>query len=99
MISSQVFRNAYINLYTSLRNYLWDFDTVQLIADTEIAIYKVFPVVEEIDSLVARLRIAIRDTILEDEELKLALEELEQALSDNREVVAFIKQPKEVKPI
>lgn len=94
--SSQLFRNFYIRLYKELRKYLWDFDTVNLIADIELSAYKSFPDVAQLKLLLGRLRQNLFETLREDDELRKSLEDFEESVNDNQEVVLFIKRPKEV---
>jgi len=94
--SSQLFRNCYINLYTYIRNYLWDFETVQLIAELELQSFQVFPSTTTIQSLLSQLRRNMSSVLSEDEELGRALAEFEETISQNLEVVSFIEKFREV---
>jgi len=99
MISAQIYRNHYIDLYSELSNYLWDFETVKLIAELEIESHKIFPNVSILTQLLRTLRQHIMNTMLEDEALSNAQIAFEEAIKENEDIVVFIRTPKEVNPI
>jgi hypothetical protein len=92
-VSAQIFRNLYIDLYSQLRNYLWDIETVQIIADLEIETHKAFPDVSLISTLTNRLKYYIMSTMSEDEDMKEAFDALQESLEENKDFVVFLRQP------
>jgi len=92
-VSAQIFRNHYIDLYSHLRKYLWDIETVEIIADLEIETHKTFPDINLISTLTNRLKYYIMSTMSEDEELQEVFTALEQALEEQNEFVVFLRQP------
>lgn len=80
MISSSEFQVAYQNLFKQLRNYIWDVDTVENIADLEVAIYDAFPNRDVMRQKFNRLRCDINYANVDDEELKKAIDSLDSLL-------------------
>jgi len=93
MISAQIFRNLYVDLYKELRKYLWDIDAVTLIVDLETETHKAFPDVIQLNSILGRLKRQTISTSLEDEELSDAFDSFEEALKDVDDFVTLIKYP------
>lgn len=59
-------RAAYQKLYKFMMQYLWDFDTVELLANIEIEIFKAFPDVNRLKKLTSDLEREISDVFTED---------------------------------
>jgi len=97
MISSTSLQNNYIKLYEHLRKYIWEFEVVRTIADLEIATYKSFPDLLEIQKYLTQLRRLTSNVIKEDKELSEAFNKFEESLQeDNLDVYANIKRFREV---
>lgn len=87
MITSSDLQVKYEKLYEFLMNYLWEFTTVQALANLEIAIFKRFPDKDEIQKYLRELEADISRTYNElaeaDEiEFKETFEDLKQAVED-----------------
>lgn len=87
VITSSDLQVKYEQLYKFLMNFLWEFDTVQAIANLEIAIFKRFPDKDEMQRCLRNLKHDIYYTYNElsknDEvEFQEAVEDLEQAIED-----------------
>lgn len=85
MISSQQLQTQYIDLYKVLREYTWPMRIVELIADLEIAIFQMFPSMENVRSIAGRLLSEIDRTIPEpedQEEVNKMLIELQDKCDD-----------------
>ena len=80
MLNSYDIQEKYIALYRNLRNYAWEADVVEIIADMEIAIYTAFPDIQFIKQCIYDLTREIADVLAEDEELKSSLEELTELI-------------------
>ena len=63
MISAKDLQRAYVNLYRQLRNYVWDVDTVEHLANFEIAVYSRFPDLAEIKRLFEILKKDTADVV------------------------------------
>jgi hypothetical protein len=97
MITSNEIQLAYIDLYKCLRNYIWDFETVESIANLEVASYKRFPNISEILICLHILKNNVRFKLDEkDEELDTAFDSFEQLLDSTDEVYASLKSFHEV---
>lgn len=69
MINSVRLQDAYINLYSELRKYIWRFDIVELIADLEVAVFTRFQNINRVNELITKLYSEIKDLITEDDDL------------------------------
>ena len=96
MISSVVIQTQYQKLYSALREYLWPFDTVELIADLEIACYQAFPAIEDVKSRISNLRREISSVLKDDEELSTQFDEFEEMLNGQDTVYLTLNKVKEV---
>ena len=82
MHSASEFQILYIKLYTQLRKYIWDYSIVVQIADLEVAVYTAFPELNVVARCFDALRASVSrtDVYREDEELKEAFEEFDEAV-------------------
>lgn len=80
MVNSADIQLAYNYLYECLRNYIWDFRTVQDIAQLEVATYQRIPDLNEVKRYLDRVYIATRDCRMEDENLDTALKDFYDSL-------------------
>ena len=80
MTASSELQSKYVDLYRFLRGYIWDFETVEKIAELEISIYKLFPDMKEVKASMTELLRKIRstDAYKNDEELKESFETLKE---------------------
>ena len=62
MIAAAILQSAYNDLYTKLRNYIWEYDTVVKIADLEVATYMAFPDIDNIRRAFSKLSVDIKDS-------------------------------------
>lgn len=74
MNSSKEIQNAYVDMYTNLRNYIWEFDTVERLANLEIEVYNSFPDIDKIKSAFNALYLDVRYVLNEDEKLSESVE-------------------------
>ena len=49
------FQNAYVDLYRLMRNYIWDLDVVEMLADVEVATYDAFIDLEKLNKMYQKL--------------------------------------------
>lgn len=82
-ISSKDLQNQYNKLYLLLKEYLWSMNTVEIIAELEISVYKAFPNLSDIQHKLATLRSDIRSVYMTDEEIKDAIDSLMNLASQN----------------
>ena len=87
VITSSDIQVNYEKLYKFLMGFLWEFSTVQALANLEIAIFKRFPDKDEMEKCLHELKIDIDETYNEladddEEDFKKAVEELEQSIED-----------------
>ena len=73
MISDVEIQNAYIDLYEVVRNYIWEYSAVIVLAELEIECFKRFFDVQKIRNLLNSFTSYCRHIIIDDEELQIAL--------------------------
>lgn len=78
MQCSNDLQNGYIDLYKQLREYIWDFNTVEILAELEISIFTAFPERDKVKSTLQSLKYQIKDQFEDNEDLKKAYESLEK---------------------
>ena len=87
LITSSDLQIKYEHLYKFLMNFLWEFPTVQSLANLEIAIFKRFPEQEEMLKCLNDLKVEISSTYNElaeddEEEFKKTFDDLEKAIQN-----------------
>lgn len=87
MVTSSDLQVQYEHLYKFLMDFLWEFTTVQALADLEIAIFRRFPDKEEMLKCLNELKLDISSTyneLAEDDEteFKETFDDLEKAIED-----------------
>lgn len=96
MVTSTQLQNKYIKLYENIRNYIWSYEVVNLLADLEIETFKALPDIIQIKSFLDKLHIETRNVCKEDEDLEQSFVDFEQTLEDSDEVCYTITQVNEV---
>ena len=91
MTNSAEIQNAYNKFYTQMRNYIWDFKTIDLLADLEIGIYRRFPNVEEVKRVLEKLRSKIDKVMANDEDFQKAYDRLQKVLSDTKVIFTLVR--------
>ena len=99
MINSLRIQSAYVDLYKQLRRYIWDFSTVEKLADLEVSVYKAFPSIEEVSKCFDKLRIDLKQSEKDDENLKTACDNFKSVLDSDTETYVKIYQVDEVIPL
>lgn len=82
-------------MYEEVRNYIWDFATVQRLADLEIAVFRRFPMLPEVRTHFNNFYLCIQNTCDEDEDLSQAVQDFKDIINSSDEVYSMIIQPKE----
>lgn len=83
MVSATKFQNAYKDLYSQLYKFLWDFRTVELIANLEIAVFQVFPEMAAIEKAYQELLRDVKSTdAYDDEDFKYAFDAFDESLHE-----------------
>lgn len=96
MISAKKLQNQYNSLYIQIRKYLWPFETVQLLADLEEAIYRKFPDLNQISSILDKFKLRIDSEFKDDEELKSEFDKLYDLVKSDDTVFSKLDQVNEV---
>lgn len=96
MISSLRIQSAYVDLYTQVRKYIWDFSTVEKLADLEVSVYRAFPDIDEVSRCFDKLRFDLKSKEKDDEDLKKACDKFKSILDSDTETYIKIYQVDEV---
>ena len=101
MIAAAILQSAYNDLYTKLRNYIWDYETVVKIADLEVATYMAFPDIDNIRRAFSKLSVDIKDSDIysDDEKLQQALDEFDEKLQGADQLFYKLEVPQEVEVV
>lgn len=83
MTSSVIIQNKYISLYKLLRNYLWNFQTVEDIAELEMECFRALPDVDRIKMKLNAVSNAAIYVIRDDDKLKECLDSFYELLEDS----------------
>lgn len=89
-------RSKYNYLYETLRNYTWDFSTIQVLADLEVATYTAFPDIDFLKRTSSRLGMCIREIYMYDDDVKEAYDDFESTLNNSDEVYMKLDRVREV---
>lgn len=87
VITSSDLQVKYEKLYKFLMDFLWEFQTVQALANLEISIFKRFPDKEEMQKCLRELKLSISSTYNElteddEDEFQKAFENLEKSIDE-----------------
>lgn len=98
MIQATLLQSYYNKLYKELRKYIWDFKTVEDLAEFEIAVYQRFPDIENIEKTFFKLRrdVTQSDIYKDDEDLQYALDGFEKKLEGADQLYADLNTFREV---
>lgn len=98
MITTATFlQTLYNKLYVEFRNYVWDFDIVELLSDLEIEIYQAFPNINNVNSKFQELKRQVSFTeAFHDDSLKDVFINFEDAICDTDGLYVDLKSFKEV---
>lgn len=96
MITLQDLTRQYVKMYEAVRKYIWPFETVQDLAELEIAIYNRFPDIENVKSKFNKFYQDIRLECQEDEELDAQIEVLRDIINSEDIVYSLLYKVNEV---
>lgn len=91
--SSTILKDKYNNFYAAMRNYVWDFDTVKLLAEIEELCYTSFPDKGKLQGLLNKIKSKFNS--LPDEALKDAYHDLVDLLSKSDTFYTKLSIPQE----
>lgn len=95
MISSKKIQKAYNDLYEAVRKYVWPFQTVEQIADLEIASYQAFQDLKGLKDKYNKLYSSCQSQIGEDEDLKKAFDDYKEVIDSDNTVFVKLHQVRE----
>lgn len=106
MITATELQQSYINLYKQLRDYLWPFNIIELIAELEVECYSSFPQVNKLRNIFNRLKREIFSEYISDDAeydmLKTAFTKFDSTLSeakDFQDIYTKLPSVREVTPL
>ena len=80
MISGNDLQNAYFDLYSELRRYIWSYQDVKTLANLEIETFKRFPDVDQIRKYLNLMEMSACFVTNDDEDIKLAFQDFKDVL-------------------
>lgn len=96
MITLQDLTRQYVKLYECVRNYIWPFETVQDLAELEIAIYNRFPDIEDVKSKFDKFYRDIQLECKDDEELNAQVEAFRDIINSEDIIYSLLYRVNEV---
>lgn len=85
MISSRDFQNRYEVFYDQMRQYLWSYDTLELLAQVEADIYSAFIDREKLASDFYKMSTSLKEVLKEDEDFQKAYDKLRELIDSEEE--------------
>lgn len=98
MVSGNDLQNAYFDLYSELRRYIWSYQDVKTLANLEIEIFKRFPDVDQIRKYLNLMEMSARFVTNDDEDIKLAFQDFKDVLDSiesNEDIYAKLTEVEE----
>ena len=95
-MNSNEIQNAYVDLYTQMRKYIWPFDVIDILVDLEIESFKSFPDVMKLRELLDRLHREIQSTLSDDKDFETAYSSFKKLLDDDNAMYKLLEQVREV---
>lgn len=80
MVSGNDLQNAYIDLYSQLRRYIWSYQDVRTLANLEIETFKRFSDVDQVKKYLNLMEMSARFVTNDDEEVMLAFQDFRDVL-------------------
>lgn len=96
MISASDFQRVYVKIYKVMRDYIWDFDVVDALSDFEVAVYRIFPDVYEIEQKFNNLRRIVDSYEIDDPDIDKYFDKFEELLDSDDTIYYAVKTFKEV---
>lgn len=82
MLTSPNLQQAYIEMYKAIREYIWDFRTVETLANLEIETFVAFPNLLKVKQLYSELKLLTNDVAAEDKDLEKSMQKFGDLLED-----------------
>lgn len=98
MRTSAKLQPLYNELYSNMRKYIWDYDTVATLVDVESETYRRFPNMDQLRRFTSNLKSRIIGTSAykDDDAFRQSLETFEESINDEDDLYAGIAVFKEV---
>lgn len=96
MLSSSEMQNVYVDLYQTMRNYIWSFDVIEQLADLEVEVYRAFPDMLAVRSKFEKLKGLIQEQCRADEDLNAVVETFSETIQSDDALYAKLHQVNEV---
>jgi len=82
MLTSPDLQQAYIEMYKALREYIWEFRTVETLANLEIATFAAFPNLLKVKQLYSELKLLTNEVAAEDKGLEKSIKKFGDLLEN-----------------
>lgn len=82
MLTSPNLQQAYVEMYKALREYIWEFRTVETLANLEIETFVAFPNLLKVKQLYSELKLLTNEVAAEDKELEKSMKKFGDLLEN-----------------
>lgn len=98
MITATSLQSEYNKLYVEFRNYIWNFDIIEALADLETEVFQTFPDIEAVKSKFRHLKqqVSYTDVLETDEDLAGVFNDFEESIEAIDGLYANLKSFKKV---
>jgi len=73
-------KKGYIKIYKQMMKYIWSFQTVEILADLEVSVCNVFPIMSDVRNNFYRLETAVRNELKDNEDMKDAFDAFKEII-------------------
>lgn len=95
MTNSNEIQTAYNNIYKAMRQYIWEFEAVNALADFEVECYQAFPDLLKLNQKYNRLKLYAKNCF-DDKEFKKPFDDFEKLLKNTDGLFVKLTQVNEV---
>lgn len=96
MINSADIQRCYNDLYSAMRRYIWNYNTVESLATLEVSVYLRCPDIYDIRNNFYKLKSIVRSSAVSDKKLDESFDKFEEMINSDDSVYCMIKGLDEV---
>ena len=98
MIDTKELQRAYINMYSAMRNYIWDYNAVKSLANLEVETFSAFPDIQKVRTYLNILKLYARQTTDNDPDVLDTFDEFNDILEkcETSNIYSSLMQVEEV---
>lgn len=96
MLNTNDIQSKYNDLYVQMRKYIWDYRSVELLAELEVAVYERIPDMNEVRKCFKALQIETHDIYAQDDEFRKSFDDFESLINESDQVYSKLEVMREV---